>query len=153
MPVTGADSTGVYKNTPTEAPQVSTIVQVTVNIFTGTIQGIIGFTNTQVRVLVDNGYDSQQLVLYWEFINIKEWCQLKSNIPASRGGIFYGDRKINCLQALAWCVTYLTLRGKVININNFKTDILADAIEESRIDFEYTGYGKVELSKPKEIYT
>ena len=71
MSETGADSTEVYKNPPTEAPQVSTVVQVTMaapsvqaNIFTGTLQVILGFTNTQVWVLVDNGYDRQESVLY-----------------------------------------------------------------------------------------
>ena len=65
MPATGVDSTGVGENPPTEAPQVSTVVQVPVNIFTGTLQGILGFTSTQVRVLMDDGYDSQESVLYW----------------------------------------------------------------------------------------
>ena len=46
-------------------------------------------------------------------------------------------------------MTYLTLRGKIIDLNNFKTNILDDDIEESRIDFEDTRYGKGELSKPK----
>ena len=59
IPATGADSTGVGGNPPTEAPKVSTVVQVPVNIFTWTLQGILGFTSTQVRVLVDDGYDSQ----------------------------------------------------------------------------------------------
>ena len=61
MPAKEADPTGVGENPPTETPQVSTVVQVTmaalsvpVNIFTGTIQGILGFTNTQVQVLVDD---------------------------------------------------------------------------------------------------
>ena len=55
MSTTGADSTGVGENLPTEAPQVSTVVQVaayttsvTVNIFTGTLQGILGFTINQI---------------------------------------------------------------------------------------------------------
>ena len=48
-------------------------------------------------------------------------------------------------------MTDLTLRGNIINLNNFKTDILADAIEESRIDFEDTRDGKGDLSKPKEF--
>ena len=52
----------------------------------------------------------------------------KTKIPESRGGGSYGDRKINGLQSLSWYVTYLTLRGKIIDINNFKTDILAGAI-------------------------
>ena len=47
------------ENTLTEAPQVSTVVQVPVNIFTGILQGILGFTSTQVRVLEDDGYDIQ----------------------------------------------------------------------------------------------
>ena len=48
-------------------------------------------------------------------------------------------------------MTDLILRGKIINLNNFKTDILADAIEDSRIDFKDSRYGKGEPSKPKEF--
>ena len=113
----------------TEAPQVSTVIKVPVNIFTGTLKGIIGFTSTQVRVLVDYGYDSQYSVLYWKFTDIKEWFQLKAKIPAIRGGVSYGYRKIKCLQALTWRVKDLTLVGKIIDINNFKTDILDDVID------------------------
>ena len=93
------------ENTPTEAPQVSTVVQVPVNIFTGTLQGILGLTSTQVRVLVENVYDSQESVLYWKFTDIKEWCQLKSKIPEIQGGVYDGDRNIKYLQALDWWVT------------------------------------------------
>ena len=71
MPATGSDSTGVVGNPPTDSPQVSTVIQVPVNIFTGTLQGILGFTSTQVRILVDNGYDRQQSVIYWKFTDIK----------------------------------------------------------------------------------
>ena len=35
MPETGEDSTGVGVNLPTQASQVSTVVQVPINIFTG----------------------------------------------------------------------------------------------------------------------
>ena len=94
MSATGSDSTGVVENPPIEAPQVSTVVQVPINIFTGTLQGILGFTNTQVQVLVDDGYDRQESVLYCKFTDIKEWCQLKSKIPASHNGVYYGGRKI-----------------------------------------------------------
>ena len=41
--------------------------------------------------------------------------------------------------------------GKVIDINNFQTDILADVSEESRIVFYYTIYVKGVLSKPNEF--
>ena len=45
----------------------------------------------------------------------------------------------------------MTLRGKIIDLNNFKTDILDDSIEESQIGFEDTRYGKGGLRKPKEF--
>ena len=45
----------------------------------------------------------------------------------------------------------MTLRGKITDINNFKTDIFDDAIEESRLDFEDTRDVKGELIKPKEF--
>ena len=123
------------ENLPKEAPQVSTVVKIAtdapsvpVNIFTGRLQGILGFTITQVQVLVDDGYDSQELVLYWKLADIKDWCQLKSKIPKSYGEVYYGNKKIKGLQALAWCVTYLMLWGKIIDLNNFKIDILSDYI-------------------------
>ena len=75
----------------------------------------------------------------------------KSKIPDIRSGVSYGDRKINLSQAMALWLTDLTLRGKIVDLNNFKTDILSDAIEESQIDFEYTINGKRDLSKPKEF--
>ena len=103
------------ENTPTETPQVLTVVKVPVNIFTGTLKDIFGFASTQVQVLVDNVYDSQDSVLYCKFADIKYWCQIKSKIPASRGGLSYGDRKIKFLQELAWWVTYLTLRRDLLS--------------------------------------
>ena len=139
------------ENIPTEAPQVSTVVQVLVNIFTGTLQGILGFTITQVWVLVDDGYEIHESFIYWKFTDIKEWCQIKSKIPASRGGASYGDRKIKFRQTLDWWITDLTLLGKIIHLNKFKTDILADAIDDYRLDFEDTRYRKGELSKLKEF--
>ena len=90
----------------------------------GTLQGIIGFTNIQVQVLVDDGCYSQDSSMYWKFAYIKEQCQLKSNIPTIPGGVPYGDRKINVFQTLAYCVTYLMLQGRIINLNNFKLILL-----------------------------
>ena len=139
------------ENLLTEAPQVSTVLQVPANIFTGTLQGILGFTSNQFWILVEDVYDSQESVIYWKFTDIKEWYQLIYKINASRGGVSYGDRKIKWIQALDWWVTYLTLRGKIIDLNNFKTDIIADAIGESRFDSEETRDGKGDLSKPKEL--
>ena len=74
---------------------------------------------------------------------------MKSNIPARCGGIFLGDRKIKCLQVLDWWVAYLTMRGKYIYLNNFKSYVLSDVIEDPQLEFEDTRYGKRELSNPK----
>ena len=70
IPETGADSTGVGENKPTDATKSSTVVQVPVNIFTGKLQGIIGFTSTHVRILVGDGHDSQEYFLYWKSTDI-----------------------------------------------------------------------------------
>ena len=144
------------KKPPIEVPQVSTIVKVAtdapsvpVNIFTGTRQGIIGFTNTQVLVLVEDRYDSQESVLYWKLTDIKYWFQLKAKISASRGEVSHVDRRIKFLQEMAWWVTNLTPQSKIIDLNSFKNDILDDAIEDTWLDFEYTRYGKGVLSNPK----
>ena len=56
-----------------------------------------------------------------------------------------------CLQALSWWVKCLMLRGKIIDLNNFKTGILDDAIEQSRIDVEDTRDVKWDLSNLKEL--
>ena len=69
----------------------------------------------------------------------------------SRGGVSYGDSKIKFLRDLAWWMTYLTLWGKIIDLNNFKTDVLADDIEESRLNFEDTRDGKGGLINPKDF--
>ena len=101
--------------------------------------------------MVDDGYDSQEPVMYWKFTDIKEWYKLKAKIPAIHGGISYGDKKIICPQALSWWVMDLTLQGKIIDLNYFNTDIIADTIEESRRDFEDTRYGKGDLSNTKDF--
>ena len=100
---------------------------------------------------MDNGYDRKEFVLYCEFTDIKEWYHLKAKIPEIPGGVSYGDSNIKFLQALAWWVTYLTLQGIIIDLNDFKTDMISYAIEESRIDFEDTRDGKGDLIKLKEF--
>ena len=45
----------------------------------------------------------------------------------------------------------MTLRGKIIDINNFKNDILADAIDDLWLDFEDTRDGKGYMSKPNKF--
>ena len=46
-------------------------------------------------------------------------------------------------------MTYLTLRSKIVNLNNLKNNILAGVIEESMFDFEDTIDVKGGLSNTK----
>ena len=48
-------------------------------------------------------------------------------------------------------MTDLTMWGKIIDLNKSKTGIIADSIEEYRLDSEYTRYGKRDLRKPKDL--
>ena len=48
-------------------------------------------------------------------------------------------------------MTDLTLWGKITDLNKFKTDILANFIEDSELDFEYTRDGTGELRKTKNV--
>ena len=43
----------------------------------------------------------------------------------------FGDKNIQCIQALAWCVMYLTLWCKYIDINSFNGDTMSGPIEYS----------------------
>ena len=93
----------------------------------------------------------KELALYWKFTEIKEWCQLKFKVPVICGGISFGDKRIKCLQALAWWVTDFTLWEKYIDLNNFKNIALYDTIYDSWINCEGTRDGKGGLIKRKEF--
>ena len=56
---------------------------------------------------------------------------------------------VNFLQELYWWVLHLILRVKYIDLNNFKIDVLSEAIELSRIDLKYTRDGKGGLIRTK----
>ena len=157
MSETGTNASAADQNPPTDAPQVSTVehgsgysqastnpVQVSTpvptNVFTVTLQVTLDFTTAQIKALVKEEYFKQDAVLYWKFRDIKEWFQLKSKIPVRRSGTFSRDGTIKCLQELAWWVIDLILWGKDINLNNFISDVLSDAIEESLLFPEFCQY-------------
>ena len=85
----GADPSAEDHDIPTDAPQVLTVKQgagasqvstntvqvstpVPTNVFTWTLKGTLGFTTVLIKVLAEDGYDTQEEVLYWIFIGIKE---------------------------------------------------------------------------------
>ena len=109
-----SDSPEANRNMSTRVPQVSTIVQracelqsgqnmvqvstpMLTNVFIEILQGTLEFNTSHIKVPAEDVNDTQDAVLYWKFTEIKEFCQLKANIPANPGGIYFGDRKIKCL--------------------------------------------------------
>ena len=48
--------------------------QVVANVFMSKLQNIIVFSIVQVRILAEYGYDSSDIMLYWNFSGIQEWC-------------------------------------------------------------------------------
>ena len=88
MSASGAESPEADQNTPIDSPQFSTVVQgagesqegrnpsqfstpVPKNIFRRSLQGTLGFNAYQVWVLVEEGYYTQDAVLYWNFTDIQ----------------------------------------------------------------------------------
>ena len=61
---------------------------------------------------------------------------MRYKIHVIYGGISFRDRKIKCLQALAWWLMNLTLLSKNNDLNRFKSDVLFDKVEDSQLKFE-----------------
>ena len=70
------------------------------NIFMGALLETIGFYARHMQVLVDDGYDAVDTVLYCRLNGIHGWCELKVKMPESQGGLTSNENKIKCLRAL-----------------------------------------------------
>ena len=101
-----------------------------------TITNVLGISVKQREVLSDDGYDTISTIIHWKYYKIREWYRIKFKFTAIRGGDSYGDQKINCLQALSWWATDLTLRGKQIVSDDFDTTMVAYCIDEAKLDYE-----------------
>ena len=52
--------------------------KVAANVFMRKLQGNLGFSTTQVRIMEEDGYEKQDTVLYCKFTERRYWCQLKA---------------------------------------------------------------------------
>ena len=80
-----------------------------------TITNVLGLSIKQREVLSDDGYDTIFTIILMKYDKIREWCITKSKLTTTIAGASYGDKKTNCLEAFAWWVTDLILRGKQIS--------------------------------------
>ena len=75
-------------------------------------------------------------LVHWNFKSIRAWCEAKSKMPVNRGGCTYGDRKIKCIQGIAYWCTNASLTGDQLDIvNKFDDNALDESIIESELDY------------------
>ena len=102
--------------------------------FLNTITNVLVLSLNQRGVLSDDAYDMISTIINFDYENIREWCTTKSKLKTTRGRYYYGDLKINCLQALAWWAIYLTLRGKHIFLAEFDSTMMAYCMCSLKLD-------------------
>ena len=102
--------------------------------FLNTITKVLVLSVKQREVSSDDRYDTIYTIIHWNYDELHEWCTTKSKFITTIGGASYGYQNIKCLQALAWWDSNLTLRGKYIVLADFDATIMADCIDESKLD-------------------
>ena len=105
--------------------------------FFDTITNVLGLSVKQREMLSDDWYDTISTIIHWKYYNIREWFTTKSKLKTTRGGASCGYLKIECLRALPWWVTDLALRGKQIILAEFDVTMMADFIDEAKLDYKY----------------
>ena len=75
MAVKVTGSPPVARNPLPVAPPVAA------NIFMGTLLKTLGFSSGQVQVLAYDGYNAVDSVLYWNFDDVHNCCELKTKMP------------------------------------------------------------------------
>ena len=95
---------------------------------------VLGLSVKKCEVLSDDRDDTISTTIHWKYDKIREWCTTKFKLKTKRARASYGYQKIKCLQALAWQSTNLTLRGKHIVLADFDATIMADCIDEAKLD-------------------
>ena len=103
--------------------------------FLSTITDVLGLSFKQCGVLSNDGYYMISPIINWNYNEIRERCTTKSKLTTTRVKVSYGDQKINCIQSLALWATNLTPRYKQIILSDFDATIMADCIDEAKLDY------------------
>jgi hypothetical protein len=115
------------------------------------LDDVCRLTETQRDVLVNDGYDTARSLVHWNYKSIRNWCESKCKLALNRGGCTYGDRKIKCIQALAYWCTNAYLQGKPLDIEGeYDDDAQDEAIIESELDYNDSKKDAV-LDKPSKF--
>ena len=99
-----------------------------------TVTNVLGLSARQLEVLSYDRYETISTIIHWKYDKISEWCTTKSNLTTTRWGSNDGDKKINCIQALAWWANNLNLRKKQIDLSDFDATTIEDCIDAAKLD-------------------
>ena len=115
-----------------------------------TITNVLGLSVKQCEVLSDDGYDTISTIMHWKYDDIRDWCTTKSKLTTTRGGDSYGYQQIKCVQVLECWATNLTLRGKHIFLADFDANMMADSMDEAKLEYE-DGKKEPDIEKPDKL--
>ena len=120
--------------------------------FAQCLSDVLGFSQRQVQVLVEDGYAVPEDLAYWGYDEIKSWVSHKEKIPrtGAGAGVLYGDMKRKSLAGLAWWVTERVRTGLPIDLNEFDDQARRAAILEAKVEHESMS-SEVTIDKPEKF--
>ena len=123
------------------------------------LRGHHNFNQQQCVKLRAEGYSSLSDLVNWRYKNIRSLLENLSNRPSTRGGQYFGDKRIKELQALSWFVTDRSRRGLSFDMDLYQqesdqyiyfaeidSEIEKDAAADKPEKFKYSNWNKWEES-------
>jgi len=81
-----------------------------------------GFKKEQCITLREHGYMTLSDLVDWDYKDVRSLLENLSNLPKSRGGQQFGDRRIKQLQALSWFITDRYRRGLTYDLDLYQAE-------------------------------
>jgi hypothetical protein len=125
-------------------------VNLEAEVFQACLHEILRFTDRQVNVLVDDGYQRVADLAYWSYEDITKWVANKEKLHNNAGGAAYGDMRKKGLIGLAWWVTERIRTGMQVDLTQFDDEACRAAIIKARVEYDK---GKIDsqIDKPNKF--
>jgi len=111
------------------------------------LNNVCFLTQPQMDTLIGDGYDTARSLVHWDHKAIRTWCEGKAKLAINRGGCTWGDRKIKCLQALAYWCTEQHLKGEPLDAILYDDYMQDESIVDSEVNYNESKKDKA-LDKP-----
>jgi hypothetical protein len=95
---------------------------------------VLRLTENQADALEAEGYDNAQELCFWGTSDIATWCANKAKLPATRGGITFGNPRVKAIQAFAFWATDMHQRGLPLALPLFDDEMLLKYKEMVRVE-------------------